>query len=111
MRALILNGALVCAVASLCATGTNAIIEDVSDPGQQTTIKGYVNLVKPAISSLCNFASQDGVASEECKACTDSLKLLIDHLFEQRTWAIMSKCTYNVFTSILGIFYLNCSNV
>lgn len=77
---------------ALCSVlGANGLVEEIAESGQQTSIKGYIDLVRPAISSLCNFASQDGVASDECKACTDSLKLLIDHLFEQRTWAIMSK--------------------
>lgn len=93
MRINIQNGPLVCTVTLLCAIGANAIMEGIVDSGQQTTIKSYIDLIRPAISSLCNFATQDGIATEECKACTDSLKLLVDHLFEQRTWAVMSKYT------------------
>lgn len=85
---------LACAVACLCVVGTNALLEGIPDAGtgsSKTSIKNYLDLLKPGISSLCNFASHDGVASAECLACTDSLKLLIDHFIEQRTWAVMSK--------------------
>ncbi|XP_022673084.1 O-acyltransferase like protein-like [Varroa jacobsoni] len=83
---------LACAVACLCVVGTNALLEGIPDAGtgsSKTSIKNYLDLLKPGISSLCNFASHDGVASAECLACTDSLKLLIDHFIEQRTWAVM----------------------
>ena len=80
-------------LAALVTRGS-CIVEQLENPEQNSNkneLRSYLNAAKPFLASFCNFGATEGEPYEECQRCTESLKLFLDHLAEQRTWAIMSK--------------------